>query len=459
MLELRPYQAELIDNIRASIRSGHRSICAVLGCGGGKSVIAAEIARLSNSRGNRVLFLVHRAELCEQIDATFRAACVDMDRTRICMVQTLARRPERTDKPQLIITDEAHHSTASSYRKIYDAFPEAVRVGFTATPVRLGEGGLGAVFDDLIDSVSTSWLIENHYLAPYKYYSYKLADTAGLHTRAGEYVQAEVSGLMEKTKIYGDTLACWQKFAAGKKTIVYCASIKASEETARVFTTAGVRAVHLDGTTPKDRRAAAVNAFRRGEIDVLCNVDLFGEGFDVPDCECVILLRPTKSLTLHVQQSMRSMRYRAGKTALILDHVGNVFEHGLPDDVRTWSLESKKRGERGRIHVRECPMCFSVMPAPAAVCTECGYIWTKEERAALETDAAAEIIEINSAEVRRRQLKEMPFDSYKRMKTFEELHEFGAARGYKFLWSLRKCRELGIPIPPKYEFMVRRFIG
>ena len=213
IIELREYQTELINNIRKSIRTGNKSVVAVLGCGGGKSVIQAEIARSAAAKGNRVLFLVHRRELCEQITNTFENQGVDMLLCSVSMVQTVSRRIEKIPAPSLIITDEAHHSTANTYRKIYDKFPNALKLGFTATPIRLNKGGLGEVYQDLITSVSTKWLIDNHYLAPYKYYSVKLADTSGLHIRSGEYKADEVACLMQNKEIYGETVKQWERIA------------------------------------------------------------------------------------------------------------------------------------------------------------------------------------------------------------------------------------------------------
>lgn len=456
ILELRPYQEELVKNIRQSLASGHRAVCAVLGCGGGKSVIEAEIARLTNLRGNRVLFLVHRRELCDQIARTFAACGVDLTMTDIMMVQTATRRIGKLDKPDLIITDECHHATAATYTSIYAYFPDVPRIGFTATPIRLGEGGLGAVFDDLIPSVTTKWLIENHYLAPYKYYSYRLADTSRLHTRAGEYIAAEVHGLMEKTAIYGDTVDTYRRIGGGRQTIVYCASITASKATAEAFRSAGYPAEHLDGETPKAERDDAVERFRRGSLRILCNVDLFGEGFDVPDCGCVILLRPTKSLSLFIQQSMRSMRYRPGKEALIIDHVGNVFTHGLPDDPREWTLAQRKPKAKNTVHIRECPVCFGVIPATSATCPICGYTFRPEERKTLEV-VDGELVEIDAAEIERRRLCKLPYDAYRQMKSYDELDAFAAARGYKRpAWTIRKAYELGC-LPEKFRFLARRY--
>ena len=337
-MELREYQNDLINNIRNEIIKEKRTICAVLGCGGGKSVIQGKIAQSATQKKNEVLFIVHRKELCRQIENTFRKCGVDFDYCTVGMVQTLCRRVTKLKEPKLILVDECHHILSNSYRKIIDSFPNAVVVGFTATPVRMNEGGLGDVFESLIESVSTKWLIENHYLAPYKYYGVDLADTRNLHTKNGEFIPDEVEHLMARSVIYGSTVENWRKFADGSQTIVYCSSINTSKETAQAFQEAGITAAHLDGTTGKAERDRTVADFRSGKIKVLCNVDLFGEGFDVPDCEAVVLLRPTRSLALHIQQSMRSMRYKEGKTAIILDHVGNYTRHGLPDDEREWKV-------------------------------------------------------------------------------------------------------------------------
>ncbi len=280
-----------------------------------KSVIQGTIAASANAKGNRVLFLVHRRELCDQNRQTF-TACGINDLTDICMVQTASRHISEIPKPDIIITDEAHHSTAKTYRKIYDAFPDALFLGFTATPIRLNRGGLGEVYTDLITSVSTRWLIDNHYLAPYKYYSVELADTSGLHVRGGEYQQNEVAALMQNREIYGNTVKQWERLAKNRKIIVYTASVEAAKNTAREFIAAGYSAAALDGTTDAVTRSQTVEAFRQGEVTVLCNCELFGEGFDVPDCECAVLLRPTMSLTLYIQQSMRSMRYQPNKRSL-----------------------------------------------------------------------------------------------------------------------------------------------
>lgn len=158
-MPLRPYQAQLYDDIKAAFLQGYRHVCAVLPCGGGKSVIIAAIAKAATDKGNRVLFLVHRKELCDQILGHMKRQGVDPSFCSVMTVQTASRRLRNLEPPALIIIDEAHHSLSASYGRIFQAFPTACVVGFTATPQRMGEGGLGAVFDKLILSVTASWQI------------------------------------------------------------------------------------------------------------------------------------------------------------------------------------------------------------------------------------------------------------------------------------------------------------
>lgn len=448
-IKLREYQTELINNIRASVREGHRAIVSVLGCGGGKSIIQAEISRMATDKGNRVLFLVHRKELCQQITNTFTRQGVNMALCSVSMVQTVSRHIDRILTPQLIITDEAHHSTANTYTKIYQAFPNALLLGFTATPCRLNSGGLGEVFDNLITSVSTQWLIENKYLSPYKYYSIPLADTEKLHIRAGEFKAEEVSALIENEAVYSGAVEQYLKLASGKKAIVYCPSVKASKETAEEFNRNGIRAAHLDGTSSKEEREKVIESFRAGKYYILSNADLFSEGFDDKDIECTILLRPTMSLTVFIQQSMRCMRYKEGKTALIIDCVGNVFRHGLPDDDREWSLLPKAKQET-TVKIRECPQCYGVYSPTMEKCPYCGFMAVKEVIHKNKKTVSVDLVEIcRQEELKNTRLSDTDF------KTWEEVREYQQARKLKFAFCFHYCLEHGIQIPSKYRYAMR----
>lgn len=439
MKKLRPYQNDLVEDLRQSWRAGARAPCIVLPCGGGKSCIVAEIAKRTTDNGKRVMFLVHRRELVAQIRRTFVDWGVDLELCKIGMVQTYSRRLGKLPAPSLIITDENHHSPAATYKKIYDAFPNARRVGVTATPVRLNGDGLGDVNDKLIIGVSAKWLIENHFLAPYDYYAPDIADLTGLHTRRGEFVASEIESKMLKKAIFGDVIRCYKQLAGGKKAICYCATVKHSEKTAEAFRAAGIPAEHIDGKTPEKERDRIINDFRTGRIRIMCNVDLISEGFDVPDCECVILLRPTQSLTLYIQQSMRCMRYKEGKTAIIIDHVGNYARHGMPDDDREWTLAKKEhtKGTKKRenaVQVKQCPECFYTFHSDEQthVCPACGYVFPNKREV---EETSGELLKIESFK--------LDYTSPDQCGSYSELLAYAKKRGWKPGWAYYQAKKRG----------------
>ncbi len=444
-MPLRDYQEELVSRVHSAWLHGKRAPCIVLPCGGGKSCIVAEMARRATANKKSVLFLVHRKELCEQIENTFRRWGVDMLRCRVMMVQTAARRLSKIPPPSLIITDENHHSTANTYKKVYDAFPNAHRVGVTATPIRLDGSGLADVNDELIVGVSAKWLIEHNCLSPYEYYAPSLVDLTGIKIKKGDYDVSSVENLMLRKAVFGDVIKYYRELANGRQAVCYCASVRHSMETAMQFNLAGIEAAHIDGSTPKSERERIINDFRRGALDILCNVDLISEGFDVPDCECAILLRPTQSLTLYIQQSMRCMRYRKGKRAVIIDHVGNYARFGMPDADRKWSLEGKKRRKKYEaadpVNVRQCPVCFSVFPPKDSegnkvrVCPECGYEFPAKERSEIEQERA-ELTKIEGFV--------LDFKTPEECQTYGELLDYAASHGYKKGWAWYQAKKRGL---------------
>lgn len=439
-MNLRPYQTDLIERVRDSYRKGKKAPCIVLPCGGGKSVIVADIAKNATLKGNRVLFIVHRKELCQQIESTFKWWGVDMSLCSVMMVQTAARRIKKLETPQLIITDENHHSKAATYRKLYDAFPDAKRVGVTATPVRLDGSGLSDVNDDLVIGVSAKWLIENKFLAPYDYYAPKLVDMTGIKIKRGEYDVTQVENLMIQKAVYGDVIKNYQKLANNRQAICYCTTVKHSLMMAYRFAEAGIKAAHIDGETSAYERQRIIDGFRAGEIKVLCNVDLISEGFDVPDCSCVIMLRPTQSLVLYTQQSMRCMRYQPYKKAVIIDHVGNYTRFGMPDADRAWKLDAVKGDKVSGVealNITQCPMCFYTYEGDSRACPACGYFNAapKEERKEIETEEDTELQKIDGFVV--------DYQTADECKTLEELKAFAKKRGYKSGWVYYQQKQRG----------------
>lgn len=430
-MKLYDYQEYLIKQVQQAWRSGKRRPCIVLPCGGGKSVICADMAKRTTDNGRNVLFLVHRQELCEQIENTFKAYGVNMELCKIGMVQTVTRHIEQENKPSLIITDENHHCLASSYKRIYEAFPESYFVGVTATPVRLNGGGLGEINDDLIPGPSVKWLIENKKLSPYDYYAPAVADLSGIRSRGGDYAAEDIEAALNKPHIYGDVIKYYRQLEGGK-AVCYCATVRHSQDMAEAFGQHGISACHIDGKTPENERRVAIQEFREGKIQVLCNVDLISEGFDVPNCNTSILLRPTKSLTLYIQQSMRCMRYQPDKKALIIDHVGNVHRHGLPDVEREWSLEPKppKASKKNTVSVRQCTECFFTHE-PAPVCPNCGHVYELTQR---------EIKEKQEAELKR---IVADYETPSECRNIKELYAYAKARNYKAGWAYYQAKQYG----------------
>ncbi|EAH0034860.1 DEAD/DEAH box helicase [Listeria monocytogenes] len=413
--------------------------CCSLRLGAGKSVILSEIIRMTTHNKNNVLFLVHRKELIDQIRNTLTMNDVDMNFVNLGMVQTVVRRLEKTSEPALIIIDESHHVLANSYKKIINHFSNAKVVGFTATPVRINGGGLGDINDMLIEKVNVKWLIENQFLAPYKYFAPEIVQTETLDIkRTGEFDMTGLDDQFNKRMIWGDVIKHYQKLANGEQAILYASSLYQSEKMAMSFEQVGITAAHIDGKTPKAERDHIIQQFRNGEIKVLCNLDLIGEGFDVPDCSTVIMLRPTQSLSLYIQQSMRGMRYRPEKTSIIIDHVGNVSRFGLPDMERTWTLEPKKgsNSKKAEAPVKICPDCFMTVLSSNKQCEHCGHEF-KVEVKPIQVDEAAELQEITEA------VFKVNYSSPNECKNMKELYEYAKEHNYKKGWAFHQGKARG----------------
>jgi DNA repair protein RadD len=438
----RDYQDAIIDETRVKLRTSRR-VLVQLPTGGGKTVVGGKMIESAASKGHRAFFTVHRRELIDQTVATFNDVGIPhgvvapafmprpLERVQVCSIDTLKHRIQKQSgilvPPKFIMVDEAHHVAAAGWRKVLEAFPDAFVVGLSATPERLDGKGLDDIFDDIVVGPSTRWLIENGFLCDYRAFAPTTPDLSGVHTSMGDYAKGEASAAMDKPKITGDAIKHYQRLARGKSAVAFCVSVEHSQHVAASFREAGIVAWHVDGTTPAGERAEAIRAFRNGEIRVLSNVDLLGEGFDLPSLDVSILLRPTKSLALYLQQVGRALRIAPGKKrALILDHAGNIARHGLPDDEREWSLagrDKRKKKAGAAIDARQCPVCFA-LHRPAPKCPECGHEYGTAPRTIEEVEG--ELLEIDVAEQRRQTAREQAM-----ARTIEELVELGKRRNYK----------------------------
>lgn len=429
MISLRPYQQDLYDKTVSEFRKGNRRILVVSPCGSGKTVLMAQMAAKSQANGKNVWVILPRQEILEQTFETFQRCEIPLDTIYVGMAITTANRLEDLPPPDLIIFDECHISVASTYWKIVNAAPKAFIVGLTASPCRTDNKPLGSLYETLVEGVTVRWLIDNGYLAPYEYYSVTVADLSGL-TNCDD-----ASEWLMKPAVYGDVIRNWRQLANGIPTVVYCSSVKHSKETAAKFEEAGISAVHFDGTTPYAERKQIVERFRAGDINVLCNCDLISMGFDMPDIGCVVMLRPTQSASLYIQQSGRALRYKPGKTAIIIDAVANFARFQLPDEPYEWSLDipikqRRETDENGNFYIRTCPSCFKVFKT-APVCPYCGAEYPLHPRE-IKAHQDIELARITAEEAERvAQAKKAARREQGRAQTFEELLAIGKAKGYK----------------------------
>ena len=455
MIQLRDYQLDLVDGVRAAYRAGKRSPLVVSPTGSGKTVLFAYIAQGTSAKGNGVVILVHRQELVDQTCRTLHAFGVahgviaagrTPDRSlpvQVASVQTYVRRLD-IFRPALIIADEAHHATAGSWRKVINHHPQARVLGVTATPERLDGRGLKEVFDDLIRGPEVADLIAGGHLAPPVYYAPPQAvDLSHIKTRGGDFAQEDIAEAMDRPAITGDAVAHYSRICRGAPAVAFCSSVAHAQHVADQFNAAGFRAATIDGTMDRDARRDVVRALGDGRLHVLTSCEIINEGFDLPLVTAAILLRPTMSLGLHLQQVGRVLRPAPGKTrAIILDHVGNLSRHGFAEDVRDWSLDGRKKkkkkaSEEDEVKVKQCPECYSCHP-PAPTCPECGHIYEVKTREIEHVDG--ELVEIDTKEIARQKKKEQGS-----AQTLDDLIALGRARGYrspevwaKHVWNSRK---------------------
>lgn len=428
------HQVEFLHNIKQSIKNGNKRIMCVASCGFGKSIIIKEICDSAVNKGNNYMILVHRIELVNQLNVRGLKAS---------MVQTISRHINEQPDYKIIIIDEAHLALSQSYLKVINHYKNAIILYFTATPKRLDGLNFSTIADDIVIAKSAKWLIENNYLAPYDYYAPKiLVDCDKLSTTNGDYTQSDIIEQMDKPKIYGDIFNEWCKFAKGKKTIVYASSLSHSKKIVDYFNANGINSAHIDGNTPRAMRDKIINDFKCGNIKILSNYALIVEGFDVPDCECCIIARPTQSLVIHIQSTMRCMRYKPNKRAIILDFVGNFERHGLPDDDREWSLESIKRPRSNttepKILTRTCPNCYKVYQAKLGLkCPYCNSIVSKTKKE-IEYDKQQELIKVEAINRKKKRME------VGRSQTRDDLERIARERGYKRSWVWVQCKLKGI---------------
>ena len=341
MIILRDYQFRGVTDIRAAYRAGRKSIVYVGPTGSGKTRILTYIAHGAMQKNNRIIIVVHRQELIRQTASALSDLGVKFGviaaghepspefPVQLGMNQTIVKRPDIA-APDLLIVDECHHAASDSYRQVSARFPAAKTLGLTATPQRLDGKPLGTIFEEIILGPSVQELIDLGFLCKPTYYAPPTdLDLSGVRKTAGDFNRAQSSERVDRPHITGSAVEHYLKICPGSPAVAFCITVKHAENVRDQFIAAGVTAASIDGKLNDTDRADRVAALTEGRIKILVSVDVISEGFDLPSVATAILLRPTESLSVHLQQLGRILRPSLGKKAIVLDHVGNCLRHGL----------------------------------------------------------------------------------------------------------------------------------
>ena len=472
-ITLRPYQDAGVNEIRATYGKGKTAPLYVCPTGGGKTVLFAYIASSAAAKKLRSVIVCHRIELIKQAARTLSDFGIDYGiihpdfkpnyskLIQIASIQTLANRVEDLTRagfaPRFLIYDEAHHGTAGMWTTVRASWPspKTLTLGVTATPVRTDGQGLGAqhqggVYDALIMGPQIGELIAAGYLVqPDVYAPQKQVDLAGLDSGGKDYDVRELEELVDRTAVTGDAVDNYRKYADGLPAVAFCVSIQHAEHVAEQFRAAGYRAYAVSGDkkkTPVKVRERVLKGLENGETEVVCSCDLISEGTDIPALACAILLRPTMSLAMYLQQVgrvLRPVKDAAGKPlkerGIVLDHVGNSLRHGMPDEPREWTLDGVvKEGKRKKgqapppPRVFSCPTCFAIhLPAPA--CIRCGYAYPAPEPEPIQEAKEGELTLITEA-IRERILTAKEREIAE-ARTLEDLQKIAILRNYAPSWA------------------------
>ncbi len=415
-----------------------------------------------SSNGKRVLVLAHTREIINQISAKLFEYNIEhgviqagyMTRpdepVQVASVQTLGARAVRSNRMELpaadlLIIDESHHCPATTYRKIIDAYPDAILVGLTATPCRGDGRGLGGIFDVIVECPQVAELIAQKYLVRTRVFAPVEPDLKGVETRVGDYIESQLAERMDRDNLVGDIVSHWHKFGEKRKTVCFAVNVQHSLHIRDEFNMSGVRAAHLDGSMPKSDRDAVLARLASGDLDVISNCMVLTEGWDMPEVSCCILARPTCKMGLYRQMVGRVLRPAPGKVnAIVLDHSGAVYRHGFVEDHVEWTLDPDKRSE-SRTHAAreragyssrlcECTQCGSMRVAGEA-CQHCGFLPQRSPKAIQFADGDLALVD------RQRRAAQAISDPNERMRWHGMLTHIAIEHGYKGGWISHKFRE------------------
>lgn len=385
---LRDYQEDCCDRIRGEFRKGLNRVLLVSPTGSGKTVLFSHVTQGAVSRGLKVLLIAHRQEILGQISRCLTQFSVSHGliaaghpfrrdhQVQVASVQTLVRRLDAVPAYDFIVVDEAHHSAASTWCRVFAHFDRARYLGVTATPERLDGRGLGDYYQSLVTGPSVQWLIDNKFLARPVYFvppPHQTIDLSKVRTLAGDFNKGDLAAAVDLPSITGDAVAHYRERCCGQKAIVFCVSLVHAGHVCDQFRTAGFGAAMIDGTLTEEERRTRIEDLESGRVPILVSVDVIGEGLDVGEVSAIISLRPTASLAMAMQHFGRGLRPKAnGGVCTVLDHAGNVLRHGMAEEPREWTLEggTKKKPRTPEVQARQCAKCYAIFSGRS--CPECG---------------------------------------------------------------------------------------
>jgi superfamily II DNA or RNA helicase len=405
MITLHPFQRGIADDIERAVASGKRRILVVLPTGGGKTIIAAEQFRRAKERHQAALFLAHRREIITQTSQRLTEHGMPLGVHGIIMaervhelrplapiqvasidtlhVRGIRNRSMELPRADVVAFDEAHRVRGRTRENLVKQYPNAILLGFTATPCRGDGKGLGDVFEMMIAGPQVAELTTLGFLVPTNVFAPIYRDIAkGVGTANGDYIVRQLSQRMNTVELVGDVVRDWLTHGERRRSVVFCVDVAHSVHVRDAFLHAGVRAEHLSGETPVAEREAILARLASGETEVVSNCMVLTEGWDCPPVSCCVLARPTKQLGLYRQMVGRILRPFEGKAdAVILDHAGAVYRHGLPSDDIAWGLEVDRkarnvtaaaRAEGATHEIARCPECDAILGGPPP-CWSCGW--------------------------------------------------------------------------------------
>ena len=354
-IKLFDYQEDMKERIEKALRL-HRSVMAQMPTGTGKTYLLTAVidSFVSNNPKEKVWIVAHRRELVSQIDETVRKfhsysasnTSSLLSSVKAVSIQWLSKNYDKIEEePGMIVIDEAHHALAKTYKEMWERFPKAKFLGLTATPCRLNGKGFTDLFDVLVQSWAVPEFISKGRLATYDFVSIKsdgvtqrLIDSLQKRGADGDYQNKEMDMLLNKKPSIERLYRSLEEYGKDRKGIVYAINISHAQKITKLYQEHGVKAIAIDSKTPAMERQQDIEAFKKGDIQVLVNVDIFSEGFDCPDVEFVQLARPTLSLAKYLQMVGRGLRVAKGKkNCVIIDNVGLYRVFGLPSQVWNWN--------------------------------------------------------------------------------------------------------------------------